>query len=75
MPRMVDDFHRGTWNSIDAGSCDSGRTTQRPAIRTTGPFAENYGPLSSLVSDCYRTGRFLWYLGEQEPQSSRFSWN
>ena len=51
MPTMVDDFHRNDWNTIDANNRDAGRTTQRPAILTTGPNAENYGPLSSLVSD------------------------
>lgn len=51
MPAMLDDFHRNEWNTVDANSRDAGRTTQRPAMLTTGLYAENYGPLSARVSD------------------------
>ncbi len=51
MPQMVHDYHAGDWNTIASGWRDAGKTTQRPAILTTGPNPENYGPLSSLVSD------------------------
>jgi aldehyde:ferredoxin oxidoreductase len=40
----------GAWNEVGAGR-DSGRTTQRPAVVTTGPNAETFGPMAALVHD------------------------
>ncbi|NTU88723.1 MAG: hypothetical protein HGA54_02295 [Actinobacteria bacterium] len=40
----------GEWNYLGTGR-DDGRTTQRPAIITTGPSAEKYGPWSALIHD------------------------
>ena len=40
----------GDWHGIGT-SRDAGRSTQRPAVVTTGPNAEKYMPMASLVHD------------------------
>jgi aldehyde:ferredoxin oxidoreductase len=41
---------QGAWNEMTR-SRDGGRTTQRPAVVTTGPNAETFGPMAALVHD------------------------
>jgi len=40
----------GDWDSL-SGRRDGGRTTQRPAVLTSGPNAEKFGPMAALVHD------------------------
>ncbi len=53
---------RGDWASVEPSkkdgdwvnlgqSRDAGRTTQRPAVLTTGPNAELFGPMAALIHD------------------------
>jgi aldehyde:ferredoxin oxidoreductase len=41
---------QGDWSAF-GGSRDSGRSTQRPAVLSSGPNAEKFGPMAALVHD------------------------